>query len=210
MCALQRALMQHPNSHCWCLPPAAPAAPRAPRRGRWDPHHPPPPVPSGPAEPPPGRPRQVPGSSRPARGRRAQGHAGINKAKPRAALLWGYFCGFSPISVFFHLVQGKGAGGGGPYRSAAASCSPAPPPPLIAWGGWSGERERESWCIWGGEVRGGGSTARAGGSPLLPELGGGRQGCSLRERACRWRGCIWCPCPCVDTGVPAASACAGP
>lgn len=68
---------------------------------------------------------------------------------------------FSPISVFFHLVQGKAEGGGGPYRSAAASRSPAPPPPLFAWGGWSGERGRESGWIWGGEVQGGGSTARA-------------------------------------------------
>lgn len=40
VCALQRALMQHPNSHCGSLPPAAPAAPRAPRRGQWDPNTP--------------------------------------------------------------------------------------------------------------------------------------------------------------------------
>lgn len=82
-----------------------------------------PPAPPRPAEPPPGRPRQVPGSSSPARGCRAQGHGGINKAKPRAGLLWGYFCGFSPISVFFHLVRGKGAGGG---------ALTVQPPPLAA------------------------------------------------------------------------------
>lgn len=120
VCALQRALMQHPNSHCGSLLPAAPAAPRAPRRGRWDPITP---------SHPPAR-RATTGAAlpatrlvQPARGYRAQGYAGINKAKPLwKRLFWGYFC----VSTFFSVLSpcaGKEAGGG---PSATASCSPAP------------------------------------------------------------------------------------
>lgn len=121
VCALQRALMQHPNSHCGSLPPAAPAAPRAPRRGQWDPITPshPPARPATAGAAPPGT-RLV----QPARGCRAQGYAGINKAKPREkATLFGLFLCFHLFSVFFHLVQGRKRAGG---PSAAASCSPAP------------------------------------------------------------------------------------
>lgn len=104
VCALQRALMQHPNSHCGSLPPAAPAAPRAPRRGQCDPitpWHPPARRASTGAVPPGTRLVQ------PAQGCKGQGYAGINKAKPQEAALFGALSVFSPFFVFFHLVQGR-------------------------------------------------------------------------------------------------------
>lgn len=108
VCALQRALMQHPNSHCGSLPPAAPAAPRAPRRGQWDP--------ITPLHPPAGRANTgaVPPGTRlvqPARGCWAQGYAGINKAKPREAAVFGALSVFSPFSCSFTLRrEGSGRG----------------------------------------------------------------------------------------------------
>lgn len=83
----------------------------------------PPPAPPRPAETPAGLPRQVPGSSSPARGCRARGHAGINKAKPRAALFWGYFCVFTYFCVLSPCA-GEGSGRGG--------CLIVQPPPLAA------------------------------------------------------------------------------
>lgn len=117
VCALQRALMQHPNSHCGALPPAAPAAPRAPRRGHRDPHRPL--APPGP----PGHRWGCPGwSSLPG----AAGHrdnAGINKAKPGEAALLGLFLCFHLFFCVLSPCAGREAGGG---PSATASRSPAP------------------------------------------------------------------------------------
>lgn len=117
VCALQRALMQHPNSHCGSLPPAAPAAPRAPHRGQRDPN-----TPSHPLAR-----RAIPGAVppgtrlvQPARGYRAQAYTRINKAKPREAALLGLFLCFHIFLCSFTLCR---EGSGGP--SAAASCSPA-------------------------------------------------------------------------------------
>lgn len=135
VCALQRALMQHPNSHCGSLPPAAPAAPRAPRRGQWvpiTPSHPPARRATTEAAPPGTRLVQL------ARGCRAQGKAGINKAKPGEAALLGLFLCFHPFSCSFTLCR-EGSRWGAPQPPPLAAS--LPPPPLIEWVGCSGERE---------------------------------------------------------------------